>query len=704
MIGKLLDNRYQVIQILATGGFGETYIAKDTRRPGNPMCVVKHLKPNTTDPKLFDTAKRLFQSEAETLEGLGNHDQIPRLLAYFDENHNFYLVQEYIEGHPLSEELLPGRRWNEAQIVQLLQEVLLILEFVHQQGVIHRDIKPDNIIRRASDNKFVLVDFGAVKKLRSPMHPANAQSVATVAIGTPGYMPTEQSQGKPRPNSDIYSLGIIAIQALTGLLPSQLQDDPNTGEHLWQHIVPVSTGLAAVITRMVRYHFKDRYQNATETLRALQEMGVTPAREYAAVGNKLGYDSPTVIGRQPTLALAPSNPNPRQIQKNKESSYKRDPLPILIGIGLCAGAAALMINGADKFRNFDFSFASKDNTAPQYCMAVVGANSNVRSEPSALASSSVVQTIEKDTNFEVTGTRTKLGWVQVKLDSGKDAWAADNVIKNGDEWISCLRDKGLTIRTVDDKNLVASRPTPKQVPKPSLTPLASPSPSPSPGIFNPFEGLNSQKSGKSGKPADDSNPQELANKLLEEARRKYENGDLQGAVDKLRSIPEGVRQTGEVINQWQDDWRKAESLFNDINTALENGQWDKVKDYQKHPEKLPNTQYWRDKIDGLFKQAAENQKREKQPKEKQPENTKPNKTEAVKKQAAENKPDKAVEKSEGGWLDWVPPIPILEQTQPSSPKTNSKEGEAKKTHQQSQEKPKAKENTEQNWFDWLNKQ
>jgi serine/threonine-protein kinase len=251
---------------------------------------------------------------------------------------------------------------------------------------------------------------------------------------------------------------------------------------------------------------------------------------------------------------------------------------------------------------------------------------------------------------------------------------------------------------------VASRPTPKQVPKPSLTPLASPSASPSPGIFNPFEGFNSQKSGKSGKPADDSNPQELANKLLEEARRKYENGDLQGAVDKLRSIPEGVRQTGEVINQWQDDWRKAESLFNDINTALENGQWDKVKDYQKHPEKLPNTQYWRDKIDGLFKQAAENQKREKQPKEKQPENTKPNKTEAVKKQAAENKPDKAVEKSEGGWLDWVPPIPILEQTQPSSPKTKSQEGEAKKTHQQSQEKPKAKENTEQNWFDWLNKQ
>jgi serine/threonine-protein kinase len=136
------------------GGFGQTYIAQDTRRPGNPICVVKHLKPGT-DPRVFDTAKRLFNSEAETLEKLGNHDQIPRLLAYFDENQEFYLVQEYIEGHTLAEELIPGKRWSESQVIQLLQEVLEILEFVHRQGVIHRDIKPDNIIRRASDNKLV---------------------------------------------------------------------------------------------------------------------------------------------------------------------------------------------------------------------------------------------------------------------------------------------------------------------------------------------------------------------------------------------------------------------------------------------------------------------------------------------------------------------------------------------------------------------
>ncbi|MGH7997999.1 MAG: protein kinase domain-containing protein, partial [Brasilonema sp.] len=289
MIGKLLDHRYQVIRVLATGGFGETYIAQDTKRPGKPTCVVKHLKPANSEAKMFDTAKRLFQSEAETLEQLGIHDQIPRLLAYFDENQEFYLVQEFVEGHPLGEELLSNQRWSESQVTQLLLEVLDILKFVHGQGVIHRDIKPDNIIRRASDNKLVLVDFGAVKQLRvSAGYPSQTQMFtvashpsATVAIGTPGYMPTEQGQGKPRHNSDMYALGIIAIQALTGVTPIDFQEDPYTGEILWQHLVPVSDALEAVLSKMVRYHFKDRFQSASEALQALQPLSSsnTP-REY----------------------------------------------------------------------------------------------------------------------------------------------------------------------------------------------------------------------------------------------------------------------------------------------------------------------------------------------------------------------------------------------------------------------------------------
>lgn len=272
MLSKLLDQRYQVVKVLGEGGFGHTYIAQDTRRPGNPTCVVKHLKPATSDPDFLQTARRLFNSEAETLEKLGNHDQIPRLLAYFEEDEEFYLVEEFIDGHPLSTELPPGHQWNENQVMQLLQEILLILEFVHSNGVIHRDLKPDNLIRRASDNKIVLVDFGAVKQVQ--LHSLFTQQPVneTVAIGTPGYMPSEQGQGRPRPSSDIYALGMIGIQALTGLNPRQLLEEPETGEIIWRTHVQVSDSLANVLNQMVRHYFKHRYQSATEALQAIASL------------------------------------------------------------------------------------------------------------------------------------------------------------------------------------------------------------------------------------------------------------------------------------------------------------------------------------------------------------------------------------------------------------------------------------------------
>ncbi|HBB30997.1 MAG TPA: serine/threonine protein kinase [Cyanobacteria bacterium UBA8803] len=269
MIGRLLDQRYQVVEVLGQGGFGHTYIAQDTHRPGNPTCVVKHLKPATSDPECLQTARRLFNSEAETLEKLGHHDQIPRLLAYFEENEEFYLVQEFIAGHPLTKELPAGQRWSYSQVIQLLQEVLSILEFVHGNGVIHRDLKPDNLIRRQQDNKLVLVDFGAVKQVQMQSIMAHEGLAETVAIGTPGYMPSEQGQGRPRPCSDIYALGIIGIQAVTGLNPRQLLEDSATGEIIWRQYAQISEELAAILTKMVRHYFKHRYQTATEVLQAL---------------------------------------------------------------------------------------------------------------------------------------------------------------------------------------------------------------------------------------------------------------------------------------------------------------------------------------------------------------------------------------------------------------------------------------------------
>ncbi|MBF2002026.1 MAG: protein kinase [Synechococcales cyanobacterium C42_A2020_086] len=279
MLGTILDGRYRVVEGLSAGGFGSTYIVEDTRRPGNPQCVLKVLKTANSNPEYLAIARRLFNSEAETLEQLGNHDQIPRLLAYFEADGQFYLVQELIVGQSLAAELSPGQRWSEGQVRELLQDVLQVLDFVHRCGVIHRDIKPANLIRRQSDRKLVLIDFGAVKQMQTQLASAADLTAMTVAIGTPGYMPAEQAQGKPRPNSDLYALGVIAIQALTGRLPSQLPEDSASGELAWQPYAVVSPELADVLEKMVRYHHRDRYQSVGEVLRDLQLLDslATPA-------------------------------------------------------------------------------------------------------------------------------------------------------------------------------------------------------------------------------------------------------------------------------------------------------------------------------------------------------------------------------------------------------------------------------------------
>jgi serine/threonine-protein kinase len=340
MIGKLLDGRYQVLQVLSAGGFGETYIAEDTRRPGNPRCVVKLLKPASNDPSYLQTVRRLFKSEAETLEQLGNHDQIPRLLAYFEENQKFYLVQEFIIGHSLATELQPGRYWTENQVIALLKDVLGILAFVHSYGVIHRDLKPGNLIRRTSDSKLVLIDFGAVKQIRTQIAMEPSQMPATVAIGTPGYMPSEQGAGRPQPNSDIYALGIIAIQALTQLYPTQLPNDPRTGELVWQPQAQVSPGLASIVSKMVRYDYRTRYQSAAEVLQVLNELTLASS----VPPTQLPSNSPLPVELTQRLPVTPIEPNRAPVAPASRTS---NPFPWVIGGGLAAivtvvGAIAFM--------------------------------------------------------------------------------------------------------------------------------------------------------------------------------------------------------------------------------------------------------------------------------------------------------------------------------------------------------------------------
>ncbi|HEY9729657.1 MAG TPA: RDD family protein [Chroococcales cyanobacterium] len=298
--GQLLGGRYKVVGKLSDGE-AITYRARDRLRPGQPTCVVKHLRPaSSTDPnlspserhELWSTAERLFDQEAKILERLGKHDQIPKLFDKFVENTEFFLVQEFINGRPLSSELTLGRQWSESQMLQILQEVLEVLGFVHCNGVTHGDIKPDNIIRRREDEQLVLVDFGGVKQVRASQFLTEQRPIkSTLPIGTVGYMACEQQQGQPVFSSDVYSLGIICIQALTGLSAMELQlqhSDLVTGELKWRHLASVSDELANVLTKMVCYRAKDRYQSATEVLQALERLN----NDYPSVPPQYSKENP----------------------------------------------------------------------------------------------------------------------------------------------------------------------------------------------------------------------------------------------------------------------------------------------------------------------------------------------------------------------------------------------------------------------------
>lgn len=261
---KTLRNRFEIVKHLGSGGSGDTYLAVDLDLPGQPHCVVKHFHPKDSNPAILPIAKKLFDREAEVLYQLGNdHDQIPRLFAHFNEDGDFYLVQEFIDGHALTEEIIPGQRLNENTVLNLLKEILEVLDFVHQHDIIHRDIKPQNLMRRYCDRKIVLIDFGSIKKIGA------LGAGLTIAVGTPGYMPSEQAKGKPKLSSDIYAVGMIGIQALTGLIPEQLPEEPSTGEVIWRDRAQVSDALANILDTMVRDRYNQRYQSATEALQAL---------------------------------------------------------------------------------------------------------------------------------------------------------------------------------------------------------------------------------------------------------------------------------------------------------------------------------------------------------------------------------------------------------------------------------------------------
>ncbi|MEO0686269.1 MAG: serine/threonine-protein kinase, partial [Cyanobacteria bacterium J06649_11] len=272
MTTKLLNNRYQVIQVLGAGGFGETFLAEDIHLPSRRRCVIKQLKPLADDPKTYQKIQQKFEREAATLEFLGEgSEQIPNLFAYFSEDGLFYLVQEWIQGQTLTDIVENQGCLNEEAVREILLSLLPILEYVHSKGIIHRDIKPDNIILRSSNRKPVLIDFGAVKETVRTVINSSGNTTKSMVIGTPGYMPIEQAVGRAVFASDIYSLGLTAIYLLTGKHPQELEANPQTGELIWEDsAVGVTDSLKQVLNQAINPNIPSRFSTASKMLYALE--------------------------------------------------------------------------------------------------------------------------------------------------------------------------------------------------------------------------------------------------------------------------------------------------------------------------------------------------------------------------------------------------------------------------------------------------
>ncbi|MBE9182120.1 serine/threonine protein kinase [Oculatella sp. LEGE 06141] len=277
--GLLLCDRYRAIRPIGQGGFGKTFLAIDEHLPSKPHCVVKQLFLHLGEPYQTQKAIELFQHEALQLNQLGQHPQIPRLLAHFTHQSHHYLVQTYVDGQNLAQLARMGT-FNESQIRQALVDLLPVLTFIHSNQVIHRDIKPANIIRRQRDGQLVLVDFGACKLATS-----SAYAQTGTVIGSAGYAAPEQVGGKAVFASDLYSLGVTCIHLLTNVPPFDLFSF-SEGAWVWRDYLatPVSEALGRVLDGMIEPAINQRYASAAIALQALNPSPVViPTSTSAAL-------------------------------------------------------------------------------------------------------------------------------------------------------------------------------------------------------------------------------------------------------------------------------------------------------------------------------------------------------------------------------------------------------------------------------------
>jgi serine/threonine protein kinase len=336
----MLDGRYVPSQLLGRGGFGAAFLARDRRTRRMRQCVVKQFQPaGNLTPAQLQIAQDKFEKEAEVLEDIGNqNERIPDLYAYFEitvpslqpgqQEKFFYLVQEYIEGQNLEEELLQKGHFSEPEVLGMLREILKVLQFVHERGIIHRDIKPSNIMRHRN-GKFYLLDFGAVKQVTNV--PTGSAGSST-GIYSMGFAPPEQmAGGEVYPSTDLYALAVTAVMLLTGKDPTVLFDG-YSNQWKWRNLANVSPRLADILDKMLLPAANQRFQSAQEVLDVLD----IPAQPIA----------PTHIHHHQPTAIPQPQPQPIQPQPQQPPPVRQTATPQFSTLELLAGAAFSGFEGA----------------------------------------------------------------------------------------------------------------------------------------------------------------------------------------------------------------------------------------------------------------------------------------------------------------------------------------------------------------------
>ena len=318
----LLGQRYRAIKLIGAGGFGRTFVAEDEHKPSKPQCVIKQFYPQGQNNA--GKAAELFQQEAVRLEQLGKHPQIPELLAHVEQDNRQYIVQEFIDGQNLAQELAQTGPFPEKEIRSLLGDLLPVLQFIHEGQVIHRDIKPENIIRRRTPPQclpyqggarggLVLVDFGAAKYAAG-----TALGKTGTTIGSAGYSAPEQTFGQAVFASDIYTLGVTCIHLLTNVEPFELYNAMESA-FVWRHHLgknPVSEQLGCILDKMTQIIVKQRYQSASEVM---QDLGISDVTSAA------------VVTRLPTIQISPQITNQNHQNISLQDLRNRPPSPPNLG-------------------------------------------------------------------------------------------------------------------------------------------------------------------------------------------------------------------------------------------------------------------------------------------------------------------------------------------------------------------------------------